>query len=173
MVGSKTLAFRFNNKNNKKVPIELCTKITDTKYMAMSVIICSQIQDQQRAIDKKGTLLKGIRLLAREDGKVSKKLRRQIDRAIEEGKLYPNNPQWCKNTILSNKAFAKYVYDDGCENQTARKQRGKRLKDKLEEMGKIKTRRRFRPIHNQYYTYKQYLQIKAKIIDEQSNLSQR
>ena len=51
LVGSKTLAFRFNNKNNKKVPIELCAKITDTKDYIKTLCFCHEDLDFTGEID--------------------------------------------------------------------------------------------------------------------------
>lgn len=170
LIGRETLAKQLQNKQRKYVPICLGENIAETKISAQSVIICSQIKNQQKRIDKKVTLLKEKRLLDTENGKISKKGRERVAKAIEKGFDF-KNPQLVKSTVLSNKGFMSIIAENKGLTPEAKKQRGKRLKNKLIERGNIVSRRRFRPISNQYYTFNQYVQVKGQIKEDYSNLT--
>lgn len=165
MLGRKKVNKLFNNRKGKMVPVTVGKSFCETKGNVNAIKLISNINRQQRMIDKKVTLNKALKVL--EKGKTcSNKDAQLILRTHKQGKIDLGNLKKVENTILSNQRIAELITDDCGKDKQQKVAYGKFWKKTLEKRGIILTRRRFETLWDKKMSYNEYLRHKRFFQEE-------
>lgn len=152
------------NKKGKMVPVTIGKTFCETKGNVRAIPIISNINRQQKMIDKKVTLNKALKAL--EKGRtISNEDAKAVLRAHKSKNIDLANLNKVENTILSNKRISELITGDMGEVNDKKVSHGHYWKKVLRERSIITTRRRFECLWDKKMSFQEYLRHK-KVFNE-------
>lgn len=159
LTGRKKVNELFENKRGKMVPVTIGKTFCETKGNVGAIYIITNINRQQKMIDKKVTLNKVLKAL--EKGRpVSGEDAQLILNTHKGKKIDLENLNKVENTILSNKRFSELITGDSGEKTDKKVSHGHYWKKMFENRSIITTRRRFECLWDKKMSFKEYLHHK-------------
>jgi len=158
MLGKDSVNLLTENKKKKRIGIEIRDTLCLTKTSVRSVMVFSNIKQQQRSIDKKVALRKLKTALDKNLPLSSKQLK--LRKALLKKGVEINVENMVQITTLSNNGFARTlkIESSSQENDIAK---GKYWKQKLVEGNFIRTRRRYKTLWDKTMGYAEFLRHRA------------